>query len=503
MAIRNGSIRLSPQDMAIREKFKHTMQRAIERIGKPNVVELVDAKWDYTDEYVRPWTHNEKNYLRSSTNEIWTDDPGKGASGIGEWCGIYFPAEDIIYSGYDEPGVDATIKEEDAVEEKTHLNELLLQSEPISSLQVDDILGMDKVEKEDNRRLQAEWKSKEAVLWNKIVDQENTIRVFQKQETEWQTTAMKRADEIIAAYDTDHVEFDVEVELHKMFVSWFTHYDPSKVQSVSVSIVASIKQMIKENTREISKKEKIKLLFYQSYTTQSDGSNYSRKWNTFGYHWLVTTTSIYQLRHFTNGKLTYPYIASQQMNLHYSPSVGKLPYGELYQWVKLCQTPQGVQWRSLREFAKVSNGSINIGDIKGTTYESPDLEGHITRTTNAFYAMLGVKRCMNLLRCQYQTTDRATYENKKCMEPCDDEVCLRHMPFTTTIISNEHVIEGTNAVVDITTNTVVGWVDESKALQFNTRNLQDRHHQEPFIVDKYNLRNANEEQRIQYSKRQK
>ena len=112
--------------------------------------------------------------------------------------------------------------------------------------------------------------------------------------------------------------------------------------------------------------------------------------------------------------------------------------------------------------------------------------------------MLGVKRCMNLLRCQYQTTDRATYENKKCMEPCDDEVCLRHMPFTTTIISNEHVIEGTNIVVDITTSTVVGWVDESKALQFNTKNLQEH-----FIVDKYNLRNANEAQRIQYSKRQK
>ena len=54
MAIRNGSIRLSPQDIAIREKFKHTMQRAIERIGKPSVVEAVDVKWDYTDDYVRP-----------------------------------------------------------------------------------------------------------------------------------------------------------------------------------------------------------------------------------------------------------------------------------------------------------------------------------------------------------------------------------------------------------------------------------------------------------------
>jgi hypothetical protein len=499
MAIRHGSIRLSPQDTDIREKFKHTMQRAIERIGKTDVVEPVKEKWDYQDDYVHPWTYKGKNYLRSSTNEIWTDDPGNGASGLGEWCGIYFPGEDCIYSGYEEPEFDATSEEEN------NTKELILQSEPISMLQVDDILGMDRVEKEDHRRLQAEWKSKEAMLWNKIVDQENTIRAFQKQEKEWQTAAMKHADEIIASHDTDHVEFDMEFELNKMFASWFTYYDPSKVQAVSSSVLTSIKQMIKENTQEISKNESIKLLFYQSYTTQTEGTHYSRNWNTFGYHWLVTTTSIYQLRHFTNGKLQYPYIASQKMNLHYSPSVPQLPYGEFYQWVKLCQTPQGVQWRSLREFAKVSKGSINIGDIKSTTFcaESPDLEGHMTRTTNVFYAMLGVKRCMNLLRCQYQTTDRKPYENKKCMEPCDGEVCLRHMPFATTILSNEHVIEGTNAVVDITTHTVVGWVDESNALQFNTKNLQDRHNQEHFIVDKYNLRSANEEERIQYSKRQK
>jgi len=492
MAIRHGSIRLSPQDTAIREKFKHTMQRAIERIGKTDAVEPVKEKWDYQDDYVRPWAYNGKNYLRSSTNEIWTDEPGKGSSGLGEWCGIYFPAEDIIYSGYDEPGVE----EEDAVEEKPHLNELVLQSEPISMLQVDDILGMDKVEKEDHRRLQAEWKSKEAMLWNKIVDQENTIRAFQKQETEWQTAAMKHADEMIASHDTDHVEFDMEVELCKMFASWFTYYDPTKVQAVSRSILSSIKQMIKENTQAISKKETIKVLFYQSYVVQSEGNHYSRNWSTFGYHWLVTTTSIYQLRHFTKGSL-YPFVNSGEMNLHYSPSIPQLPYGEFYQWVKLCNTPHAIQWRSLREFTKESSGNLN--------YNTPNMysSNHqyisfINRLTNTFYAMLGVKRCTHLLRCQGQNKSRATWEDKKCMEPCDGEVCSRHIPFNTTIISNEHVIEGTNVIVDITTSTVVGWIDESKSLQFNCKNPQEH-----FVADKYNLRCADEEERIQYSKRQK
>ena len=493
MAIRNGSIRLSPQDIAIREKFKHTMQRAIERIGKPSVVESVDVKWDYTDDYVRPWTYNGKNYLRSSTNEIWTDNPGKGSSGLGEWCGIYFPAEDIIYSGYDEPGVDVIAEDV----EKPHPNELVLQSEPISSLQVDDILGMDKVEKEDHRRLQAEWKSKEAMLWNKIVDQENTIRAFQKQEQEWQTTAMKRADEIIAAYDTDHVEFDVEVELHKMFVSWFTHYDPSKEKAVKSYKVDSIKKIIKKNTQDISKNETIKVLLYQSYESETLDTWNQREYSTVAHHWLVTTNNIYQLRHFTNGSM-WPFVRSGELRLDYNSSVNGngLSYGDTYQWVKLCKTPQGIHWHSLRAFSNNVNGNINMGR---PVYHGQviDYTLNIERNVNAFYAILGVKRCMSTLR----EPGRQLPPGKNtvvCMEPCDGKICLRHQPFTTKIISHEHIIIDTNVLVDITTNTIMGWIDDSNVLQFNCKN-----HEEHLIADKHDLHRANEEERIQYSKRQK
>ena len=106
--------------------------------------------------------------------------------------------------------------------------------------------------------------------------------------------------------------------------------------------------------------------------------------------------------------------------------------------------------------------------------------------------MLGVKRCPVTLR-------RQTMANTpRCMEPCDDEVCVRHTPFTTTIISHEHVIEGTNVIIDITTNKIMGWVDDSNILHFNCNNSQ-----ESMIADKYDLRVADQSERDRYSKGQK
>jgi len=489
MAIRHGSIRLSPQDTAIREKFKHTMQCAIERIGKADANELDKEKCDNRDDYVQPWTYKGKNYLRSSTNEIWTDNPGNGASGLGEWCGIYFPGEDCIYSGYEEPEFDATS------EEKNNTKELILQSEPISMLQVDDILGMDRVEKEDHRRLQAEWKSKEAMLWNKIVDQENTIRAFQKQEKEWQTAAMKHADEIIASHDTDQVEFDIDAELDKMFASWFTYYEPPKNIEVNPSIMDSIKKIIKLNTDAIAKNETIKVVVYQSYEIVHLDAWNNRAYETYAYHVLVTTDNVYQLRHFTNGSMS-PFVRCAELNIRNLPSVTRLPYGESYQWVKLCKTPHGVQWRSLREFSHGLSGNVNI-ECPVAHQPVIHYKLKIERTFNAFYAMLGVNQCKSIVREPYRPLPPGQ-KSFICMIPCDGEVCSRHMPFTTTILSNEHVIEGTNIVVDITTSTVVGWVDKSKALQFNCKN-----HEEHLVADKYDLHRANEEERIEYSKRQK
>jgi hypothetical protein len=56
-----------------------------------------------SDGMVHPWPYKGKQYLRNSDNEVWL----KGADGgIGEWQGVYLPAEDRIDDSVPEPAFE-------------------------------------------------------------------------------------------------------------------------------------------------------------------------------------------------------------------------------------------------------------------------------------------------------------------------------------------------------------------------------------------------------------
>ena len=132
MSFQAGSFRISPQDAAIRSEFCHTIQRAIDRIHKPVSI------------------HS------SQTPSILESD-----------------------QKYD--------NNNESVKTSHHVSTVEQEQKP-ATITFEDILGMDKMELEQLRSEKIKWKLEKELLWENMIQLENTNRTLKKSKEELEHT---------------------------------------------------------------------------------------------------------------------------------------------------------------------------------------------------------------------------------------------------------------------------------------------------------------------------
>ena len=97
------------QMQTLEKEIQHRVKHEIARRKAAHLPVPADGAWCCSpDEFVYPWIHKGKPYLRNSANQVWAllmGAPGDDYQ-AGDWCGVYREASDDFDESAEEPDFD-------------------------------------------------------------------------------------------------------------------------------------------------------------------------------------------------------------------------------------------------------------------------------------------------------------------------------------------------------------------------------------------------------------
>jgi len=244
----------------------------------------------------------------------------------------------------------------------------------------EDILGLDKMQLEDYQRAEVKWKQEKEMLWNRIVDIENTNRLLRQEKLELQTTIQQ----LVNQHEIELEEIKQNVPVKKQVEPLFPYKQDYKDELITLKYsliqnhtliknpapksVDKLIQQIQISIENIAKSEIIMDMLYYTYDSMEvdNPNNKPNNVETIGIVYLITDKQVYQLQLYYEGEPIpsniwyYNYI---WLRPDHDCPCGSFSYGTFYKFVPFAIINQDVlDWNAVEYYSYNFNG--NIGYIK-------------------------------------------------------------------------------------------------------------------------------------------
>ena len=262
MSFQAGSFRISPQDAAIQSEFRHTIQRAIERIHKPAIQSIHPSPIPFAPSVVE------------SDQKYEVDNESTKES---QHVSIVEPE----------------------------------QEQKPATITFEDILGMDNMELEQLRREKTKWKLEKELLWENMYQLENTNRTLKKGKEELEhamnnivEASIKESDELRHELGHRHMEvFHWREEMKVFRESLVKQYVSTGAITPHPTYIDDVLQTIIDSIQEIEKTECIMNMFYCSLDVHKYGATNCPSYvRTYAKMYLITNKNLYEIQGYCQGK---------------------------------------------------------------------------------------------------------------------------------------------------------------------------------------------------------
>ena len=339
MSFQAGSFRISPQDAAIQSEFRHTIQRAIERIHKPAIQSIHPSPIPFAPSVVE------------SDQKYEVDNESTKES---QHVSIVEPE----------------------------------QEQKPATITFEDILGMDNMELEQLRREKTKWKLEKELLWENMYQLENTNRTLKKGKEELEhamnnivEASIKESDELRHELGHRHMEvFHWREEMKVFRESLVKQYVSTGAITPHPTYIDDVLQTIIDSIQEIEKTECIMNMFYCSLDEHKYGdTNCPSYVRTYAKMYLITNKNLYEIQGYYQGKSWLDRgnntssnsraIAFEASSNHeYNPT--KLQYGTFYRFNPISTICSNINWYTLSILINATKG--NIGITTPSHYDPPN-----------------------------------------------------------------------------------------------------------------------------------
>jgi hypothetical protein len=321
MSFQSGSFRISPQDASMHSEFRHTIQRAIDRIHKP-----------------------------------------------------------AIQSSQPLPIIESDQKYEHDVEPIQPLSTVESEQTP-ATITFEDILGMDKMELEQLHREKSKWKLEKELLWDNMIQFENTIRTLKQEKKELEDimkdvmeVSIKESDEL--RHELGHRQMEVfhwREEMKVFRESLVKYHNDHTWQHIyfthQSTYIDDVMQTIIESIQEIEKTECIMNMFYCSFDefAYNDRTSPSSTIHTYAKIYLITNIQLYEIQGYYKGKLSLEQSSTSwdSRGIHlrggsskYDPMPTNLEYGRFYRFNPIASVRSNMNWYALSKLIHATKGHI-------------------------------------------------------------------------------------------------------------------------------------------------
>ena len=249
----------------------------------------------------------------------------------------------------------------------------------------EDILGLDKMQLEDYRYAEVKWKQEKEILWNRIVDIENTNRLLRQEKLELETTIQQ----LVNQHDIELEEIKQNIPVKQveplgMYQLKVIELKDSLIQNHTLrknpdpKSVNNLIQQIQRSIKDIAKLEIVMDMLYYTYDSMQVGepNNIPNNVNTLGIVYLITDKQVYQLQLHHEGE-PVPSNIWYYNRIWLQPErdcpYGSFSYGTFYKFVPFALISPDVDWNKVDTYSLFFNG--NIGYIK-EQYHTFDVYPH-------------------------------------------------------------------------------------------------------------------------------